>query len=157
MKPSIGISEKHIEKSIQILSKIISNETVLYVKTRKAHWNISGESFMELHELFGNQYATTEKSIDILAERISKIGGKTIGTMNEFLENSDIQENPGKYPDKSELLMELINDHETIIKQIRKEIHEFDEKAKDVVSIDLLIKLLDEHETTAWTMRRYFK
>jgi starvation-inducible DNA-binding protein len=46
MKPSIGISEKHIEKSIQILSKIISNETVLYVKTRKAHWNIYGESFM---------------------------------------------------------------------------------------------------------------
>jgi len=112
---------------------------------------------MELHELFGKQYAITEKSIDILAERISKIGGKTIGTMNEFLENSDIQENPGKYPDKSELLMELINDHETIIKQIRKEIQEFDEKAKDVVSIDLLIKLLDEHETTAWTMRRYFK
>ena len=41
MKPEIGITEKHLHKSITLLSAILSNEMTLYVKTRKFHWNVS--------------------------------------------------------------------------------------------------------------------
>jgi starvation-inducible DNA-binding protein len=49
MKPSIGISKENIKAVVEILSSVLSDDTVLYVKTRKFHWNVSGESFMGLH------------------------------------------------------------------------------------------------------------
>ena len=67
MKPQIGISEKHLSVSIEMLSIILADEMVLYVKTRKFHWNVSGESFMELHKLFQNQYTELEETIDLIA------------------------------------------------------------------------------------------
>ncbi len=81
MKPSIGISEKNLQKSITLLTTLLADEVVLYTKTRKFHWNVCGESFMELHKLFQEQYNTLEETIDEIAERISKPGGKTIGTL----------------------------------------------------------------------------
>jgi len=43
---------------------------------------VAGDSFMELHKLFKTQYGGLEESIDAVAERINKLGSKTIGTMN---------------------------------------------------------------------------
>ena len=55
MKPNIGISEKHLKSTSNILAVVLSNEMTLYVKTRKSHWNVTGESFMELHKLYEEQ------------------------------------------------------------------------------------------------------
>ena len=76
MTPKIGITEKDLDKSIELLSVILSDEMTLYIKTRKFHWNVCGESFMELHKLFEQQYKDLEEIIDLVAERISKLGGK---------------------------------------------------------------------------------
>lgn len=84
MKPNIGISDKKLNAVTELLSVVLSNQAALYTKTRKFHWNVSGNSFMELHKLFESQYKLIEESIDLVAERISKLGSKTIGTMNEF-------------------------------------------------------------------------
>ena len=155
MKPNIGISEKHLKNTSSILSTILSNEMTLYVKTRKSHWNVTGESFMELHKLFQNQYQQLEESIDEIAERIGKLGDKTIGTMSEFLKLSVIKENPGKYPSSKDMLKELLKDHETIIIQLRKNIDDCVEKSKDAGTADFLTGLMEQHETTAWILRRY--
>lgn len=155
MKPNIGISEKNLKNNATILSTILSNEMVLYIKTRKAHWNISGSSFMELHKLFEAQYNQLEASIDEVAERIGKLGHKTIGTMSEFSKCSTIKEHPGKYLSSKDTLKELLCDHETIITQLRKDIDECVEKNKDAGTADFLTGLMEQHETTAWILRRY--
>ena len=73
MKPHIGISEKKLENTASILSVVLADEMTLYVKTRKFHWNIYGESFMELHKLFENHYKQLEEIIDEVAERINNL------------------------------------------------------------------------------------
>ncbi len=155
MKPNIGLSEEKISKSVNILTEALANATTLYIKTRKAHWNVAGESFMELHKLFESHYKQLEKSIDEIAERIGKLGEKTIGTMSEFIKMSAIKEAPGKYPTQKEWLKELLTDHETIIKQLRKDVDECAEKIKDAGTADFLTGIMEEHETIAWTIRRY--
>ena len=155
MKPEIGITDKHLHKSAALLSTVLSDEMTLYVKTRKSHWNVSGESFMELHKLFENQYKQLEESIDEIAERIGKLGHKTIGTMHEFSKNSSIKENPGIYLSSKETLVELLKDHETVIVQLRKGIDDSVEKNKDAGTADFLTGLMEQHETTAWILRRY--
>ena len=127
----------------------------LYVKTRKSHWDVSGDNFMELHKLFEQQYKITESAIDEVAERIGKIGYKTIGTMSEFLSLTALKEHPSKYPKSKEMIKELLEDHEIIIMFIRKSIEKNEDKHKDAGTIDFITGLMEEHETTAWTLRRY--
>lgn len=73
MKPSIGISDKNLKSVTSMLSVVLADSVMLYTKTRKFHWNVNGESFMELHKLFENQYKQLEEAIDEIAERINKL------------------------------------------------------------------------------------
>lgn len=157
MKPQIGITQEHLKNSISILSSILANEMTLYIKLRKFHWNVSGESFMEFHKLFEGQYTQLEASIDEIAERISKLGGKTIGTMKEFSDLSIIKESPNHYPSQKEMVKELLENHETVIVHLRKDVDTSAEENKDAGTADFLTGLMEAHETMAWTLRRYLE
>jgi starvation-inducible DNA-binding protein len=157
MKPAIGISKENLKDIIKILSAVLSDDMFLYMKTRKFHWNVCGESFMELHLLFEGQYKELEEEIDEVAERINKLGGETIGTSKEFSVLTSIKEHPGVYPSSRDMLKELLADHETIIKELRKDIDDCSDKYKDAGTTDFLTKLMEDHETTAWKLRRYLK
>lgn len=153
--PKIGISESNLKKSTSLLATVLSDEMTLYVKTRKFHWNITGNSFMELHKLFEAQYTELEAVIDEVAERINKLGSRTIGTMKEFTKLSRLEENENTYPAQKEMISELLKDHETLITEIRKDIDSCSEENHDAGSADLLTKILQQHETMAWILRRY--
>jgi len=156
MKPNIGISEKNLKGITELLSGILADASVLYTKTRKFHWNIKGESFMEFHKLFENQYKQLEEAIDEIAERINKLGSPAIGTMKEFTSLTHIKESPGKYPDSMGMVKELLMDHESVIVALRKAVDDCTQKFKDTGTADFLTELMENHETIAWTLRRYF-
>ncbi|HEX8574904.1 MAG TPA: DNA starvation/stationary phase protection protein [Flavobacterium sp.] len=155
MKPNIGITKENLKLITDLLSVTLANEVTLYTKIRKFHWNVSGESFMELHKLFEEHYSQLEKSIDEIAERISKLGGKAIGTMAEFLQLTIIKENPGIFPDAKDMIRELLEDHETVIIALREDIIICDKEYGDMGTTDFLTDLMGQHETIAWTLRRY--
>jgi starvation-inducible DNA-binding protein len=157
MQPNIGLSSKNLKSITDLLSVVLADAILLYTKTRKFHWNVSGNSFMELHKLFEKQYNLLEESIDEIAERINKLGAKTPGTMQEFLGMTTLKESPGKYPAQKEMIRELLKDHESVIIQLRKGIDECDEKYGDIGTADFLTDLMKEHETIAWTLRRYLQ
>ena len=142
-------------KRITLPEVILSDQMALYIKARKFHWNVSGESFMELHKLFQSQYTEMEETIDEVAERISKLGGKTIGTMKEFSQLTRLKESPNKYPSQKEMIKELFADHESLIKYLRKDLDECSDKLKDAGTADFLTGIMEQHETTAWILRRY--
>ncbi|HSD06338.1 DNA starvation/stationary phase protection protein [Flavobacterium sp.] len=154
MEPNIGITKDNLKKQYDLLSVVLSDEMALYVKTRKFHWNVSGQSFMELHKLFEEQYNELEEIIDLVAERIGKLGGKAIGTMEEFSNLTRIKENPNTYPVQKAMITELLGDHETVIAELRKDIDIADEN-DDAGTADLLTQILQQHETIAWILRRY--
>lgn len=155
MTPKIGISESNLKKSALLLATVLSDEMTLYVKTRKFHWNIVGNSFMELHKLFEAQYRELEEIIDEVAERINKLGSKTIGTMKEFSKLSRLEEDENNYPAQKEMISELLKDNEILITEIRKDIDACSNENHDAGTADLLTKVLQQHETMAWILRRY--
>ncbi len=55
MQPNIGLTPKNLKSVTTILSAVLADAFLLYTKTRKFHWNVSGNSFIELHELFEDQ------------------------------------------------------------------------------------------------------
>ena len=156
MLPKIGLTESQLNKAATILTTVLADEMLLYIKTRKYHWNVSGESFMELHQLFEAQYTELEKLIDEVAERINKLGSQTIGSMQEFIAQSRLKDDV-KYPAQKAMLKNLLDDHEALIVYLRKDVDIVTEKIKDVVTADFLTGLMEKHETIAWKLRRYLK
>ena len=157
MKPDLGISAKNLKSVNEILNKVLADGNIMYIKLRKFHWNLSGDNFLELHELFEAQYDAVAEAVDLVTERISTLNGEAIGTAVEFTEKSQLKENPGKLPDNQGMLKELVGDHESIIKSLRTDLDDCEEKYGDAGTADFLTGLMQEHEKMAWKLRKFFK
>ncbi len=98
----------------------MADEYVLLTKTRNYHWNVEDPRFNDLHKFFEEQYELISASVDELAERVRAVRGKTIATLKEFINSSEIKEDIGSFPDADTMLGNLLSDHETIIKTLRR-------------------------------------
>jgi starvation-inducible DNA-binding protein len=157
MKPNIGLEAKSIKGSVEVLTDCLSNTQVLFIKTQGFHWNVAGPSFMEMHLLFEKQYNELKDAADEIAERIRQLGGKSEGSMKEFLHTSKIKETSEKNLTAIEMTKELLDDHEFIIRELRKGIEKCEEEYEDAGTTDFLTDLLQRHEKTAWMLREYSK
>jgi starvation-inducible DNA-binding protein len=152
VKTDSGLKDDARKKLVETLNMRLSDEYVLYTKTRKYHWNVIGPRFHQLHEFFKVQYKTLDEMVDEIAEKIRHMGGKSFGTLEEFSSNSSINEDPGQYPDAQTMISNLLNDHETIIKTLRKNADEAEE-LEDKSTNDFILEAVQKHEKMAWMLR----
>lgn len=106
-----------------------------------------------MHLLFENQYKELELIADEAAERIGKLGEKSIGTMKDFIDHSVFKE-CNKDEDKEAMVKELLNDYRDLISKIRDFITEIDE-TDDFGTTDFITEIMMQHEKQAWILRRY--
>ena len=151
---SIGLPEESRIAIAQKLNALLADEYTLYVRTQKFHWNVVGPFFGPLHKLFNDQFDMIAKNIDAVAERVRMLGVKTIGTLNEFMQQTVLQENPGINPDYTGMIALLLEGHETIIKNIRP-IVDLAGKLNDMGTNNFLSGLLEKHEKAAWFLRAH--
>ncbi|MFZ1702910.1 MAG: ferritin-like domain-containing protein, partial [Saprospiraceae bacterium] len=85
MNVAIGITDNHRTAIAIELSKILADETVLYIKTKNAHWNVEGPDFYDKHKFFEFQIGQLDEIIDNVAERIRTIGHYAPGTLKAYL------------------------------------------------------------------------
>lgn len=151
-KVNIGLVPNSRQKVIDMLGNIVADQYILYTKTRNYHWNVIGEDFIQYHKLFEDQYSAIDEDIDEVAERIRALGGKTPATLGEFLKSTTLKEHPAKYPTAKTMIANLLADHETVIRNLRKNI-ESCAKLGDAGTEDFLTQLMEKHEKTAWMLR----
>ncbi|HRE40020.1 MAG TPA: DNA starvation/stationary phase protection protein [Ignavibacteria bacterium] len=154
MKADIGISEKNTKAVADKLQVILADEYVLYTKTRNYHWNVEAPNFMELHKLFESQYEEIDEMIDDIAERIRSIGHYSTGRLQDFLSLTNLLE-PNSNNKAEKQIKNLLQDHETLIKELRKCEGDFSDKFKDAGSADFVTALMEKHEKMAWMLRSY--
>ena len=94
----IGISEKNRTAVVKILNETLSDEYVLYTKSRNYHWNVTGPDFSELNKFFEAQYEELNGIIDEAAERARSLGGRSLGTLKEFRAHTQLAEPPANCP-----------------------------------------------------------
>lgn len=151
-KIDIGLTDNQRQGSIQALNTLLADLHVLYIKTRNYHWNIIGPNFFGLHNLLEQQYTQLEGAIDVIAEQVRMIGGRSLGTMAEFIETSRLEEKPEYVPDARDMLHGLLHDHESTIRNLREDIDKVDEEYKDASTADILTAQLHFHEKAAWML-----
>jgi starvation-inducible DNA-binding protein len=156
MEPNIGISSQNRNKVIDMLVRLVSDEYILYTKTRNYHWNVTGPQFHDLHKFFESQYEELDTVIDDVAERIRELGEKSIATLAEFIKNGRIKEEPNKYPDAKTMLSNLLHDHESVIRNLRSDVDAC-VKHHDTGTADFVTGLMEQHEKMAWMLRAFLE
>lgn len=149
-----GIPHDNLKKIANILNDDLADEYVLLTKTRNYHWNVEDPRFNDLHKFFEEQYELISASIDEIAERVRAVGGKTRATLKEFISSSQIGEDIGSFPDADTMLGNLLSDHETIIKTLRKNVKECQD-LNDEATANFLTEKMEEHEKMAWMLRSF--
>lgn len=133
------------------LDNILSDLSVLNLKTKNYHWNIKGPRFIFLHELFQKHYEEMDDLIDELAEQIKILGGTPLGSMKEYLAKTDLKE-AGKNLSEDEMLKDLLKDHKHIVHALKEVIINYDEEPG---AQDMLTELLRFHEKSVWMIESH--
>jgi len=157
MNPNLGIDDQDRASVVQILTALLADEYVLYTKTRNYHWNVVGPQFNDLHKFFAEQYEAIDDFVDDVAERARNLGGHAVATLGELSEASRLKEHPGQYPGAEDMLENLLNDHEAIIRQLRADADAVGTTFHDMGTNDFLTGLMEEHEKMAWMLRSFLE
>jgi starvation-inducible DNA-binding protein len=133
----------------------LADEYVLYTKTRNAHWNIQGDNFIELHKLFETQYDTLNIIIDDTAERVRSLGHFALGSLKDFLNVTQLNEQNEDFSDQNHILKTLLEDNESVIHSLRNHIPIVSDEYKDIGTADFMTGLMEQHEKISWMLRSY--
>jgi starvation-inducible DNA-binding protein len=154
---AIGIKKDNRKQVVKMLKKLLADEYLMYTKYRNAHWNVEGVDFHSKHVFFEEEYGKLENTIDEVAERIRMLGFYSPGTLQDFLELSQLKENGPEENSSSGFMEVLLEDHRSIIQFIRKSIGDNAEAHNDEGTADFITAVMQMHEQMAWMLRSSLK
>ena len=150
--PSLGLQDSARKDVLALLDATLADEYLLYTKTRNFHWNVTGPAFSSLHKFFEEQYTQLEAVVDETAERTRALGGRSLGSMKEFLAKARLAESPAVALKAEAMISELLGDHEALVRSLRADVEE-SSRLGDQGTSDFLTGLMKMHEKTAWMLR----
>lgn len=133
----------------QAINALIADTFALFVKTKNFHWHMSGSHYRDYHLLLDEQSEQIFAMIDVLAERIRKLGKKTIHSIGEISKLQKIQDNNDDFVAPRAMIQELMNDNKMLTQSMRSA-HEICDNSKDVGTTSLLENFIDETERRTW-------
>jgi starvation-inducible DNA-binding protein len=131
------------------INALLADTFALYLKTKNFHWHMSGPHFRDYHLLLDEQSDQIFAMTDVLAERVRKLGGRTIRSIGEVSRQQRIADNDADYVTPDDMLAELRDDNQRFVSAMR-EAHDVCEEHGDVATSSLLEVYIDETERRVW-------
>lgn len=143
-----------MSKTIDKLNLYLTNLNVLYRKLQNYHWNVKGHSFFTVHAQLEEYYNALNAQIDDVAERILSVGGRPLGTMKDYLENTTIVEAKNEEIAGKEALAIVKTDFEAML-SLAKEIKEAADEEGDLGTSALVDEYISTYEKDLWMLSAY--
>jgi starvation-inducible DNA-binding protein len=143
------LTPQEVQAITEAVNPLIADAFALYVKTKNFHWHLSGSHFRDYHLLFDEQAEAMLASIDIMAERVRRIGGTTIRSISHIAQLQTIADDNDDFVPAGEMVKRLMEDNGHIAKKIRDAIEVCD-KHRDSATSNALQEILDETERRKW-------
>lgn len=152
----IDISGDKREKLIAMLNARLADASDLKSQAKQAHWNVKGMSFIALHELFDQIATAVEGHIDLIAERVTTLGGTAMGTVRLAAENSSLSEYPHEITDGAAHVDALSTALADFGKSVRKAIDESADLG-DQDTADLFTEISREIDKQLWFVEAHIQ
>jgi starvation-inducible DNA-binding protein len=143
------LSGNAVPEIAEALNGLLADAFALTLKTKNFHWHVSGPHFRDYHLLFDEQATEIHASTDMLAERVRKLGARTIHSVAEISKRQSIKDNNKDFVSPADMLKELMEDNKTVIKAMRKA-HDIASRHQDVATTSILENFIDQTEKRNW-------
>lgn len=90
----IALADNVRAASAKLLQQRLAEAIDLKLQSKQAHWNVKGPDFIQLHELFDQVAMLAEGYVDLIAERITTLGGTAEGTLQAVQGRTSLETYP---------------------------------------------------------------
>jgi DNA-binding ferritin-like protein len=120
-----------------------------FTSRQKTFWHLYGSHFRDYHLLFDEHGEAIFESIDVMAERVRRVGGTTIRSIRHIGQLQTIEDDNSTVMAAEEMVRILMEDNGHIAKMIREAIETCD-KNRDSATSNQLQNILDQIERRKW-------
>ncbi len=144
------------EKMIATLNSRLADASDLKSQAKQAHWNVKGMSFIALHELFDEVATQAEGYTDLIAERVTILGGTALGTVRVAASNSTLSEYPLEITDGADHVDALSSALADFGKKVRANIDEANDLG-DMDTADLFTEVSRGIDKFLWFVEAHIQ
>ncbi len=137
------------ERMIEILNARLADSIDLKSQAKQAHWNVKGMSFIALHELFDQVATEVEGYTDMIAERVTVLGGTAEGTARVAASKSSLSQYPLEITEGRDHVDALSSALASFSKNTRSNVDDADE-AGDMITADLFTEVARGTDKLLW-------
>ncbi len=156
MKPNNSIAAQTLPVTC-LLTNVLADIMVMYIKTREIPWSVSNNSFLELENILEDRSIKLEEAIEEIAVHKNNSGSPVSGTLENFLQYASLNVAMARCDDNYDIMKELLTDHDIIIKGLQKNIDDCYKKHEDRSTADFLKKQVVKQEAIAYKLRMCLK
>jgi starvation-inducible DNA-binding protein len=139
---------------VGILNQSLAASLDLKTQTKQAHWNVKGKDFFQLHELFDEMAGEMEEYVDMVAERVTALGGTALGTARMAADASILPDYPVDAVDGEEHIVALAERYAAYGKHIREAIDTTDDLG-DADTADLYTEISRTIDKRLWFLEAH--
>lgn len=143
------LGQDDVRAVVAAVNPLVADAFALYVKTKNFHWHVAGPHFRDYHLLFDEQAHTIFKGIDVLAERVRKLGGTTLRSIGHVARLQTIADDDDEYVPALEMIHRLLEDTRRVAASQRAAIEVCDDHG-DTPTGNILQEMLDQTERHIW-------
>jgi starvation-inducible DNA-binding protein len=143
------LNSQEVQAITEAVNPLIADSLALYVKTKNFHWHLASSHFRDYHMLFDEQADSVLESVDLLAERVRRIGGTTIRSISHVSQLQTIADDNDEFVLPADMIRRLMEDNGRLAKAQRAAC-EVCEKSRDYATANVLQNIVDETEKRRW-------
>lgn len=138
------------------LNQLVADISQLTVNIHQIHWYMRGREFFRLHPLMDDYMDQLNEQLDEIAERLIAIGGSPYSTTQEFIDHTDLSEEPGEFGKYSlnEYMQRLTDQFKYLRDQYQKGM-EISDSEKDWPTQDMLNGFKAAVDKNIWTLNAF--
>ncbi len=145
-----ALSEQVCQASVERLNQILADTITLRDLYKKHHWQVSGQTFYQLHLLFDKHYDEQVELVDQIAERIQMLGGVSYAMAADVAENTSIPRPPKGREEVPVQISRLLTAHEILLQRAHASAKKAAELGDDGTNDLLVSDVIRTNEKQAW-------
>ena len=143
------LPQEAVKDITEALNPLVADLIALWVKVKNYHWHMSGRHFRDYHLMLDDQGEELISTVDPLAERVRKLGGKTITSLAQIGKLTSVADNDDAQIAPRDMLLDLMEENKKMAANLRKA-HEVCEKHDDTGGASLLEDYINATERRTW-------
>lgn len=137
------------QKVAAAINPLVADAFALYVKSKNYHWHMSGSHYRDYHLLLDEQSDQIFAMIDVLAERVRKLGVTTIHSIQHISRLQNVRDDDDAFVEPREMIHRLMEDNKRYAARMR-DAHKICDDNNDVATASILEVFIDETERRTW-------